>query len=83
MCIGNFKPVPLQPIHKRGHHSRRHKVSQDPTVFDPSLLELENRLGCYRAALHTANFGKLDELSAAVAQARELHDHGLEDTYLP
>ena len=75
MCIRNSKPVPLQPIHKRGHHSRRHKVSQDLTVFDASLLELENRLGCYCAALHTANFGKLDDLSAAVAETRQLHNN--------
>ena len=67
MCIWNPKPVPLQPIHKRGHHSRRHKISQNLTVFDTSLLELENRLCRYGAALHTANFRKFDKLSAAVA----------------
>ena len=75
MCIRNLKPVTLQPVHKRGHHSRRHKVSQDLTVFDASLLELKNRLCCYSAALHTANFGEFDELSAAVAEARQLHNN--------
>ena len=68
MCVGNFKSVPLQPIDKRGHDARGHKLAQDLTVFDPRCSNL--KIVCVVIVLPSMprDFSKFDELSAAVAQ---------------